>query len=166
MSCWCYGSILVSNTRGAWVAGSSASTVMTNIFITELLNLGKTQFRPIIFSNVMAWNQNKYFWFCENVLTIAWITATEWGRWLLSQNVILWNQYWKWVEWRSCFVCEPKVTWPICKLLLKNKNLVSFLVCQSCCIKLSRKLFRRPYRVIANLVFFSNSSEILIDWCQ
>ena len=28
------GSILVSNTRGDWVAGSSLFTVMTNIFVT------------------------------------------------------------------------------------------------------------------------------------
>ena len=35
MSWWCCGSILVSNTRGGWVAGVSPFTIMTNIFVTE-----------------------------------------------------------------------------------------------------------------------------------
>ena len=35
MSCWCCGSILVSNTRRGLVASSSPFTVMTNIFVTE-----------------------------------------------------------------------------------------------------------------------------------
>ena len=32
VSCWCCGSILVSYTRGGWVAGSNPFTIMTNIF--------------------------------------------------------------------------------------------------------------------------------------
>ena len=31
MSCWHCGSILVFNTRGGWMAGSSSFTVMTNV---------------------------------------------------------------------------------------------------------------------------------------
>ena len=35
VSCWCRDSILVSHTRGGWVAGSSLLTIMTNIFVPE-----------------------------------------------------------------------------------------------------------------------------------
>ena len=35
VSCWCCGSILVSYTRGGWVAGSIHFTVIANIFVTE-----------------------------------------------------------------------------------------------------------------------------------
>ena len=40
--CWCCGSILVSYTRGGWVAGSSPFTVMTNILSLNSANSVKT----------------------------------------------------------------------------------------------------------------------------
>ena len=42
MSWWHCGSILVSHTRGGYVAGSSPFTVMTNIFVTEFSEYSKT----------------------------------------------------------------------------------------------------------------------------
>ena len=43
MSCWHCGSILVSHTRGVYVAGSSPFTIMTNIFVTEFIEFSEAK---------------------------------------------------------------------------------------------------------------------------
>ena len=48
VSCWCYGSMLLSHTRAGCVAGLSPFTVMTNIFLSvnSVKHLGKTPLFP------------------------------------------------------------------------------------------------------------------------
>ena len=42
VSCWCCGNILLSYTRGGWMASSTPFNVMTNIFVIEFIDSVKT----------------------------------------------------------------------------------------------------------------------------